>query len=406
MNSVLLATLVFTGLVLSLSLLVLMARALLLKQRSVGIKINQNHTIQALTGEKLLDQLLDANIAIPSGCAGAGTCGLCKVIVTQGGGSVLPTELPLLSAAEKENGTRLACQVAVREDLSITLPNNVLNAHNLECTVHSTRNLSPLIKQITLSVPDDSSFDFNPGAYITATAPPFAINFTDLAVDEQFTDSWQHLALDKLSVSSNAPVTRAYSIASIPSDNGQIVLLIRLALPPPGHLEDWPPGKVSSWLFSLHPGDSVSVSGPFGDFGLRNNERDIVLIGGGVGMAPLRAMLHAQIVANANRKIYYFYGARSLEDLIFNDEMHDLVKHHHHFEWTAVLSEPKNNDNWDGPIGFVHDVVREQFMPHHHDIKNCDYYLCGPPLMLQAVTAMLSASGIAEHQINVDDFGA
>jgi len=406
MSAILLATILFTGLIILLAASVLILRSWLLPQHPVTIEIEDEQSLSALSGGKLLETLQEAGFAIPSACAGAGTCGLCKVTVKKGGGEILPTEKASLSATECDAGVRLACQLTINNDLAIAVDQKALAAEQWICHVKSTRNLSPLIKEIVLQLPSDNAFTFVAGEFVQVTAPPYQCVLADTPIDGPYQAQWKTLGVNKLAVNTTQPVTRAYSLANTPADDNTIVLLIRLALPPPDHLYDWPPGIVSSWLFNLNAGDEVEVTGTFGNFGVRDNDRDIVLIGGGVGMAPLRAIAHPQLQAQGTRNIHYYYGARSLSDLFYSDELDQLAAKHANFNWTVALSEPAADDEWPGPIGFIHQIVQETHINKHSKIHQCDYYLCGPPLMLQATVEMLTRAGIATDQIFADDFGS
>lgn len=402
MNTILLATLIITALIVALSLLVQQVRRLLLPSHLVSIMVNQSRTVPAQAGRKLLEALDAENIHLPSACAGVGTCGLCKVKVKSGGGSLLPTERAKLSNTECEAGMRLACQLSVRNDLEITVPDDVFSAQQWTCTVISSKYLSPLIKELVLELPAGSTLNFTAGSYVQVTTPPFVCDFKNIQVDEAYRQQWADMNLAALSVTSDVPVTRAYSIANQNENRKQVVLLIRLALPP-GH-SDLPPGKVSSRLFSLNVSDQIAVSGPFGDFAVQNQGRPIVLIGGGVGMAPLRAIIHQQLRENTGQDISFYYGARSLTDLFYKEEFDQLVQEHTNFEWTVALSEPATSDQWLGETGFIHEVVQHQFIESNPIAEECDYYLCGPPLMLKAVINMLQKNGIDETRIYSDNF--
>ncbi len=402
MNTILLTTIIITTLVVLLSLLVQQIRRALLPDRVVSILVNHSRELPAHAGSKLLDALASENILLPSGCAGAGTCGLCKVTVSAGGGSVLATERGRLSDTECERGVRLACQLTVRDNLEITVAEEVFTAQHWNCTVTSSRYLSPLIKEITLELPADAEFHFDAGAYVQVTTPPFACKFSDFHVDDRYREQWQQMNLSRLSVQSKVAETRAYSIANDTQDKRHIVLLIRLALPPQS--TDLPPGKVSSWLFSLQNNDQVEISGPFGDFTVHDHHRPMVLIGGGVGMAPLRAIIHQQIRDNTSQDIRFYYGARSLTDLFFQQEFDRLAQSNKHFTWTVALSEPAPNDQWSGERGFIHEIVRQQFIDGNPHADQYDYYLCGPPMMLKAAIAMLKQAGIDDAHIYSDNF--
>lgn len=391
-------------LIVVLAALLQFARNWLLPSRPATITVNGSRQISGATNLKLLEVLNDGGIAVPSACAGAGTCGLCRVKVT-GVGEPLPTECALLSRQELKDGMRLACQVVVRSQLDVVVPDEILGATSFECTVLSTANMTPLIKELVLSPPEGTPFNFCAGGFVQLTAPPYRLSYGDIPIDPPYEEQWERLGLRRLSVHSSEPVSRAYSVANRPQDKGQIVLNVRLATPPPAR-QDVPPGIVSSWLFGLRAGDGVSVSGPYGHFGATETQKEMVVIGGGVGMAPLRAIIHDQLENKpSNRRISFWYGARSRGELYYVDEFSDLAQRHANFRWMPALSEPIPGDNWTGAQGFIHDVVFRSYLKDHPAPEDCEYYLCGPPLMIEAVSAMLDSCGVERSSIFNDDFG-
>lgn len=405
MTEIALGSLLLTALILMLTLAVVFIRAVLLPTKPANIIINGTTNIKTQTGTRLLLALTSNDVLIPAACAGAGTCGLCRVRVTQGGGEALPTETSRLSRAEIRGGMRLACQVVLRNDIEIDVADDLLNAENFECRVHSIRHLTPLICEITLALPDGVRPDIIAGSFVQVTAPAFSLDFSDLDIPKTYQPDWDKLRA--LTVKSSAPVTRAYSIANRPvdSENGRLVLDIRLALPPPS-VADAPPGVVSSWLFGLAQGDPVNISGPFTSFRARSSGAEMVFIGGGVGMAPLRAIIFDQLEGlGTDRKISYWYGARNRTELFYQDEFDALAAKYPNFNWTIALSDPKPEDNWTGTTGFVHQVAFEQHLKNHPNPETCEYYLCGPPLMIRAVMAMLEDAGVEKNNIFNDDFG-
>ena len=406
MDEVLLGVFVTCAIVLTLAVFVLVVRSFVLPQREVTILVNEQRSVPAQTGQKLLAALRDAGIAVPSTCAGVGTCGLCRVRVIGGGGGPLATETARIARRDLRSGTRLACQVTVRDEMSVEVPESLLNVNEFECTVIEARYVSPLIREIVLAPPSDHKFEFEAGAYVQVTAPPYRLEFDDAELPASCVEALAEIGTKNLIARSNKDVTRAYSIASAPCQNERIVLLIRLALPPPDHA-DAPPGIVSSYLFAIKPGDKVAVSGPYGHFGATQSDREMVVIGGGVGMAPLRSIIHDQLERRrTTRKISFWYGARSCRDLFYEDEFERLAAENSNFTWTAALSDPGPNDEWDGPTGFIHSVVYERYLKAHSAPEDCEYYLCGPPLMMQAVLAMLDECGVDEDAIYFDDFGS
>ena len=406
MTEIVTGTLLLTLIIVALGLVVVGVRALVLPSRRVAIVVNGGEPLPAMTGSSLLNVLNEAGVPVPSACAGAGTCGLCRVRITKGGGDPSPTELSRLSRAEARDGMRLACQVGVRNDLAVEVSPDLLDVESFTCTVHSSKPLSPLIREIVLDVPEGQSFEARAGAFVQVTAPPYTLAYADIEVDDAHRSAWDRMGLSHLTASTDEPVSRAYSLANRPEDTNRVVLFIRLAVPPPSE-QHAPPGIVSSWLFGLKPGDKVEVSGPYGDFGAAEGDREMVLIGGGVGMAPLRAIIHDQLErVGTTRKISFWYGARSRLDLFYADAFDDLAARYPNFSWTAALSDPTPEDDWQGPTGFVHKVTYDRYLKTHPAPENCEYYLCGPPLMIQAVLGMLDECGVDDESIFNDDFGS
>ncbi|MEO9340398.1 NADH:ubiquinone reductase (Na(+)-transporting) subunit F [Mesorhizobium sp. SB112] len=388
-----------------LAILVHTAREYLLPSRPVTITVNGERQFTGLANFKLLDILNVNGVAVPSGCAGAGTCGLCRVSGITGTGEPLPTERARLSRADIRAGMRLACQIVVRNDTSVTVPEEVLGITTMSCRVVSSRSVTPLIKEIVLALSEGAKFKFRAGNFVQITAPPYSLAFSSIALEPQHTAEWKKLGIDKLASQSSMAVSRAYSVASRPQDAGLIVLNIRLATPPPAKPRV-PPGIVSSWLFGLREGDTVEVAGPYGHFAAQDSNREMVFIGGGVGMAPLRAIITDMLERQASRrKISFWYGARSRGELFYADEFDELARRHENFQWVPALSEPARNDAWEGETGFVHDVVFRAYLKDHPAPEDCEYYLCGPPLMIEAVYAMLDECGVESESIFNDDFG-
>lgn len=406
MSEILLGSALLTALVVLLTLVVMGARRVMMPSRPVAITINGRENIAARTGGRLLDALGEGGILIPSACAGAGTCGLCRVTVTEGGGAALPTEASRLTRAELRAGLRLACQVTLRGDISVRLPEDLIGAETLTCTVHSARFLTPFIRELVVQLPDGLRPALPAGSFFQITAPAYRMDFADLDVPPAHEHAWG--AVRSLAASATHPQTRAYSISNRREDTeaGRLVFNIRLALPPP-HLADAPPGVVSSYLFGVRPGDRLNLSGPFGSFRAQDSGREMVFIGGGVGMAPLRAIILDQLErVGTKRRISFWYGARNLGELFYTEEFDALAAAHPNFRWTVALSDPRPEDGWQGATGFVHNVVEDQFLTDHPAPETCEYYLCGPPLMIKAVLASLADAGVAESAIFNDDFGA
>lgn len=406
MTEIAVATLTVTLLVLGLAVGLLAARRRLIPQAALDVTVNGTQHLTAARGDKLLSVLHRSGIGIPAACGGSGTCGLCRVTVTgAGAGEAQATERGVLSARERRAHVRLACQTSLRGDCAVEVPQDVLAAGGgFPCRVVSTRMLAPLIREIVLELPEDQHFDFRAGDFMQLTAPEYRLSFSAIDPGEPFHEAWRIAGWTRLSVASDAPVTRAYSIASRPGDRGLAVFNIRLAVPPAGQEEEVPPGIVSSWLFSLREGDTVEASGPFGDFHVQPTDREMVFVGGGVGMAPLRAMIHEQIGKGTGRRMRYFYGARSAADLFYVEEFEGMAAAHANFSWTPALSDPAPGDRWTGHTGFIHETLRTE-MQDHPAPEDCEYYLCGPPVMISAVLATLDRMGVEPRSIFNDDFG-
>lgn len=405
MNDILLGSALFTLIVMVLILTVLVARALILRQVETVVTVNGDKSLHTVTGQKLLSVLHDNEILIPSACAGAGTCGLCQVIVLDGGGDILPTEAAKLSRREMRGGKRLACQVTVRGDMQVKVPEDLFGTQSWDCKVISNTPVAPFIRELVLQLPAGETFRMRAGGFVQVASPKYALKFAEYNIPPQHEDIWSQSGLRDLVSTSDAEVFRAYSFANRPEDRDRIVLNIRLALPPPTDAGA-PPGVVSSYLFGLEIGETVKVNGPFGTFGASESAREMVFIGGGVGMAPLRAIILDQLQrVKTDRKITFWYGARSRVELYYESEFDDLKKKYDNFDWTVGLSDPKAEDNWTGETGFIHDVVFNAYLNDHPAPENCEYYLCGPPLMIKAVLAMLDDLGVDRQNIFNDDFG-
>lgn len=405
MTEIALGTLFVVVLVVGLTAALIFARGRLLPQAMVGVTVNGGKRIEAARGDQLLSVLHGAGIGIPAACGGSGTCGLCRVTVEgEGGGELQATERGLLSAAERREHVRLACQTRVRGEVDVIVPADVLAAESFPCSVVSNRMMAPLIRELVLELPAGRDVRFRAGGFAQLTAPAYELDFATIEVDQAHAQAWRIAGWPALRSVSARPVTRAYSIASRPEDAGRIVFNIRLAVPPAGHEHDIPPGVVSSFLFSRKPGETVDAGGPFGEFHVQPTAREMVFIGGGVGMAPLRAMIHEQIGLGTTRKMSYFYGARTAADLFYVEEFEAISKNHSNFTWTPALSDPAPSDRWTGATGFVHDTVRRALTDHPAP-DECEYYLCGPPVMISAVLAMLNRLGVEPHSIYNDDFG-
>lgn len=406
MTEILLASSVIIALVVGLALGLLAARKRLIPDGGVDVAINGALHLMAPRGSVLLGVLHDEGIPIPAACGGSGTCGLCRVTVTgDGAGQPQATEKGVLSPKERRAHVRLACQTRLRGDCVVSVPDDLMSAGgSFTCHVASSRMLAPLIREIVLDLPEDRPGDFHAGDFMQITAPPYDLDFATLDLPQRFREAWDLAGLRALHATSDEEVTRAYSLASRPEDTGRAVFNIRLAVPPAGREHDIAPGIVSSWLFSLKPGDPVTISGPFGDFHVQPTDREMVFVGGGVGMAPLRAMIHQQFGRGTKRRVRYFYGARTASDLFYSEEFEALAQAHPNFSWTPALSDPAPGDRWTGATGFIHEILAAE-MGGHPAPEACEYYLCGPPVMISAVLATLDRLGVEPGSIFFDDFG-
>lgn len=405
MTEVLLGSFLIVLLIVGLSTALLAARYKLMPDTVLRVRVNEGRVLEARRGAKLLEVLHGAGVPIPAACGGSGTCGQCRVTATgEGAGDLRSTEMGLLSAKERRAHVRLACQVVLRGPVDVSVPAEIMSAETFPCSVVSNRMLAPLIRELTLRLPEGREFTFRAGGFMLMTAPPYARHFADIELDQRHQLAWKIYGWSGLRSVVTERTTRAYSIANRPEDRGLLVHNIRLAVPPAGREADVPPGIVSSYLFGLNSGDMLEVSGPYGDFYVQPTEREMVFVGGGVGMAPLRAMIHEQLALGSTRRISYFYGARSRADLFYVDEFEKLAQEHFNFRWTVALSDPAPGDRWRGETGFIHEVLGAA-MRAHPTPEDCEYYLCGPPVMISAVLATLDALGVEPHSIFNDDFG-
>lgn len=407
MTEVLVGTLVIVALVLGLAAGLLAVRRRLIPDTGLDVAVNGGTHIVARRGDKLLDVLHGAGIPIPAACGGSGTCGLCRVTVTgDGAGTPQATERGVLSPSDRRAHLRLACQTRLRGDCAVEVSSDILDSGGrITCKVASTRMLAPLIREIVVDLPKDHPTDFHAGDFMQVTAPPYDVDFAALDLPRAFREAWDIAGWRKMRSASDTEVTRAYSLATRPEDAGRAVFNIRLAVPPAGREDTVPPGLVSSWMFSLRPGDEIGLSGPFGEFHVQPTKRDMVFVGGGVGMAPLRAMIHQELGRGSPRRIRYFYGARTAADLFYTEEFTTLAAQHGNFSWTPALSDPAPGDRWTGATGFIHETLRAE-MSQHPAPEDCEYYLCGPPVMISAVLATLERLGVEASSIFYDDFGA
>jgi len=396
----------FTLIVLALVLLILLAKSKLVPSGKVKITINDDPKKSFATpiGEKLLNVLADQKIYLPSACGGSGTCGLCKCIIAAGGGQVLPTETSLLTRKETREGYRLSCQVVVKEPLQLQIPPEVFEVKKIQCTVRSNISVATFIKELILELPDNGNLDYRAGGYIQIEAPRQVAYYKDFVIDEKYRAEWDQHGLWRFVSRVDDEVVRAYSIASYPDEKGILILNVRIA-PPPREKPDVPPGKMSSYIFSLKPGDTVTIWGPYGDFFARDTDLEMVFIGGGAGMAPMRSIIFDQLRRiQTKRKISFWYGARSLREVFYADEFDQLQSDNENFRWHLALSEPKIGDRWKGHTGFIHKVLLDNYLANHAAPEDCEYYICGPPLMNTAVINMLDNLGVEPENIMYDEF--
>jgi Na+-transporting NADH:ubiquinone oxidoreductase subunit F len=396
----------FTGIILALVMVILAARSKLVATGAVKIVINEDRELTIPAGSKLLNALADANLLVASACGGGGTCGQCRVRVLSGGGSILPTERSLINKREAADHVRLACQVAVKQDMQVEVPHEVFGVRKYDCEVISNRNVASFIKELVFRLPEGEEMDFRAGGYVQIECPPHHIRYEDFDIDERFRDEWDRFKLWRFESHVTEPTMRAYSMASFPLEKGIIKLNIRIATPPPGSDESVPPGIMSSYIFSLKPGDKIIASGPFGEFFAKDTDNEMVFIGGGAGMAPMRAHIFDQLKRlKSNRKMSFWYGARSGKETFYVDEFDKLAAENGNFDWHIALSEPEDHENWTGYVGFIHKVLFDEYLADHAAPEDCEYYLCGPPMMNTAVIKMLEDLGVTSDHIMLDDFG-
>jgi len=399
------AVVMFTVIVLSLVAIILSARAKLVSSGNVKILINNEKTVETEAGGKLLQTLAANDIFLSSACGGGGTCAQCKCKVESGGGSMLPTEESHFTKGEAKAGWRLSCQVPVKQDMVVEVPEEVFGVKKWETTVESNPNMATFIKELTLKLPEGENVDFRAGGYVQLECPPFEIDFKDFDIEDQYRGDWEHFKFFDLKTVNKENVIRAYSMANYPEEKGVVKFNIRIATPPPG-TTGINPGIMSSYVFNLKPGDKVTVYGPFGEFFAKDTDAEMVFVGGGAGMAPMRSHIFDQLKRlKSDRKISFWYGARSLKELFYQDEYDALAAEFPNFEWHVAMSDPQPEDNWEGLTGFIHNVLLENYLKDHPAPEDCEFYMCGPPIMNQSVIAMLKDLGVEDENILLDDFG-
>jgi Na+-transporting NADH:ubiquinone oxidoreductase subunit F len=406
MIEVFLGVLMFTGVVLALVAIILLARSQLVPSGDVNILINGEKKIVVPTGGKLLGALGSQEIFVSSACGGGGTCAQCLVKVSDGGGDILPTERTHINRGEARAGFRLGCQVPVKRDMTIEVPPEALETKKWQCTVESNDNVATFIKDLTLVLPEDEDIAFKPGGYIQIECPEHHLTYSEFDIGEEYRGDWDKYSLWELESVVNEPVERAYSMANYPGEKGKIKLNVRVATPPPDAPKGTPPGIMSSWIFNLKPGDTCIVSGPYGEFFIKDTDAEMVYIGGGAGMAPLRSHIFELFKRmSTNRRVSYWYGARNLREMFYAEEFEQLARENENFSFHIALSEPLPEDNWTGHTGFIHQVLLDAYLKDHPAPEDCEYYTCGPPMMLSAVRNMLDDLGVEPENVAFDDFG-
>ena len=395
----------FTVIVLALVAIILVARTRLVSSGDVNIEINGEKTITVPAGGKLLGTLADNGIFLSSACGGGGTCAQCSCIVESGGGEMLATEESHFNKREAREGWRLSCQAPVKQDMKIRVPEEVFGVKKWECEVESNPNVATFIKELTLRLPEGEDVNFRAGGYVQLECPPHTVNYKDFDIQPEFHPDWDKFDIWRYVSKVTEPVIRAYSMANYPDEKGIVKFNIRVATPPPGQ-DDIPPGIMSSYTFSLKPGDKITVYGPFGDFFAKDTDAEMVFVGGGAGMAPMRSHIMDQLLRlGSKRKISFWYGARSLREAFYVDEYDKLAAEHENFEWHLALSDALPEDDWDGPTGFIHNVLYENYLKDHPAPEDCEFYMCGPPMMNASVIKMLEDLGVEPENILLDDFG-
>ncbi len=406
-NLILVSVGMFTFVVLFLVVLILIAKSKLVPVGNVKIIINDDpeKSLSVPIGGKLLNTLSDNKIFVSSACGGGGTCGQCTVKVFEGGGDLLPTESSVISRKEAREGTRLSCQVPVKQNMRIEIDPEVFNVQKWECSVRSNDNVATFIKELVLELPKGEEINFRAGGYIQIEAPPHKLDYRNFVIGDEYKGDWDKYDQWKYQSKVTENITRAYSMASFPLEKDVILLNVRIASPPPS-LPNVPPGQMSSFIFNLKPGDKVIVSGPYGEFFAKETDAEMVFIGGGAGMAPMRSHIFDQLIRlNSKRKISFWYGARSLREMFYVEEFDKLAKKHKNFEWHIGLSEPLPEDNWTGYTGFIHQIIYDNYLKDHPAPEDCEFYMCGPPMMNSAVINMLENLGVEPENIMLDDFG-
>lgn len=407
---ILLSIAVFLVVVLIPVTVLVFVRKKLAPQGKVKININDEKEIEVEPGNSLLATLANEQIFLPSACGGGGSCGMCRCQVLEGGGTILPTETGFFSRKEQQNHWRLGCQVKVREDMKIHINPQIFGIKKWECEVVSNRNVATFIKEFVVKLPEGEHLKFLSGGYIQIDVPKVDVNYKDIDVDEEYRADWEKFGMFDLVMHNPEPQFRAYSMASYPAEDNIIMLNVRIATPPfdrvNGGFMKVNPGVCSSYIYSLKPGDKVTISGPYGEFHIKDTKREIIFIGGGAGMAPMRShILDLFLTKHTDRKVSYWYGGRSLRELFYIDDFRKIEEENPNFKFNIALSAPLPEDNWTGYVGNIHEVLLENYLKNHSEPEEIEYYLCGPPMMTAAVLKMLDSLGVPKEMISFDDFG-
>ncbi len=406
-QTVLLSVLIFSGIIIILISLLSFVESKVAQKGDCKIYINdEKEPISVAGGGNLLATLSEQKIFLPSACGGGGTCAMCKCQVLEGGGDILPTETGLITRAEQKDQVRLSCQVKIREDMRIKIPEEVFKIQKFDCKVRSNHNVATFIKELVIELPKDKTLDFEAGGYIQIDIPPYKLQYSEFDIEQEYHPDWDTYKLWDIKAENDEPIYRAYSMASHPAEEGIVMLNVRIATPPPRDMT-LPAGKASSYIFNLKPGDPVVISGPYGEFFIKDTKREMMYIGGGAGMAPMRSHLfHLFHTAQTrDRKVTFWYGARSKREMFYEEDFANIAKNFPNFSYHVAMSEPLPEDNWDGLKGFIHQAVLESYLKNHDEPEEIEYYLCGPPMMIDAVQKMLDSLGVPEEMIAFDSFG-
>ena len=408
-EQIFLSVAVFSGLVLMLVLILNFAESKLLPQGDVTIEINgdSEKNITTRPGSTLLSVLAGQSVFLPSACGGGGTCAMCECQVMEGGGEILPTETGHISRSKAKENWRLACQVKIKDNMKIQVPDEIFSIQKWEATVESNNNVATFIKELVLNLPEGENLKFQAGGYIQIDIPEYHnLSFSDFEIENEYHPDWDQYKIWDLVANNDEPVFRAYSMANHPAEGNRVMLNVRIATPPPALWNEAPPGLASSYIFNLKPGDKVTISGPYGEFFIKDTEREMVYIGGGAGMAPMRSHLfHLFQTLKTGRKVSFWYGARSVREMFYDEHFKEIENKFPNFSYNVALSEPMEEDNWLGHTGFIHQVLHDEYLKNHEDPTEIEYYMCGPPPMINACDGMLDSLGVDKEMIAYDSFG-